>query len=150
MSGGQIKTLVRGQAQPGQDNRFATAAGVPSHRERDDNYWGVIVVLSDRFRVIVCKDAIQFILQKRSVAPPNTGTWAGKSFSTTRDGLMAPCSERGLLSEPSARQVLEALPSDVRDYVSQMGLPRARLDWPEGNDDACLSNLREAAKAFSV
>ena len=150
MSGGQIKTLVRGQAQPGRDNHFAIAAGIPSHRERDDNYWGVIVVHSDRFRVIVCKDAIQFILQKRSVAPPNTGTWAGKSFSTTRDGLMAPCSERGLLSEPSARQVLEALPSDVRDYVSQMGLPRARLDWPEGNDDACLSNLREAAKAFSV
>jgi len=24
------------------------------------------------------------------------------------------------------------------------------LDWPEGNDDACLSNLREAAKAFSA
>ena len=72
MSGGQIKTPVRGQAQPGQDNRFATAAGVPSHRERDDNYWGVIVVLNDRWRVIVCKAAIQFILQKRSVVSPNT------------------------------------------------------------------------------
>ena len=91
-----------------------------SRRERDDNYWGVIVVLNDCFRAIVCKDAIQFILQKRSVAPPNTGTWAGKSFSTTRDGLMAPCSERGLLSEPSVRQVLEALPSAVRDYVIEL------------------------------
>jgi len=119
MSGGQIKTLVRGQAQPGQDNRFATAAGIPSHRERDDNYWGVIVVLSDRFRVIVCKDAIQFILQKRSVAPPNTGTWAGKTYSTTRDGLMAPCSERGLLSEPSARAALEDLPSSINEYVAE-------------------------------
>ena len=88
-----------------------------SRRERDDNYRSVIVWLAPRWRVIVCKDSIQFILQKRSVAPPNTGTWAGKSFSTTRDGLMAPCSERGLLSEPSARQVMEALPSDVRDYV---------------------------------
>ena len=121
-----------------------------SRRERDDNYWGVIVVLNDRFRIIVCKDAIQFILQKRSVAPPNTGTWTGKTYSTTRDGLMAPCSERGLLSEPSARQVLEALPSDVRDYVSQMGLPRDRLDWPEGRVDALLCNLREAAKASSM
>ena len=121
-----------------------------SRRERDDSYRSVIVWLAPRWRVIICKDTIQFILQKRSVAPPNTGTWAGKSFSTTRDGLMAPCSERGLLSEPSARQVLEALPSDVRDYVSQMGLQRDRLDWPEGNDDACLSNLREAAKAFSA
>ena len=121
-----------------------------SRRERDDNYWGVIVVLNDRFRIIVCKNAIQFILQKRSVTPPNTGTWAGKTYTTTRDGLIAPCSERGLLSEPSAKQVLKVLPSDIRDYASQMGLPRARLDWPEGNDDAYLSNLREAAKAFSV
>ena len=63
---------------------------------------------------------------------------------------MAACSSRGLLSEVFARQVLEALPSNVRDFVSQKGLPRARLDWPEGNDDACLSNLREAAKAFSA
>lgn len=27
MSGGQIETPARGQAQPGQDGRFATAAG---------------------------------------------------------------------------------------------------------------------------
>ena len=121
-----------------------------SRRERDDSYRSVIVWLAPRWRVIICKDAIQFILQKRSVAPPNTGTWAGKTYSTNRDGLMAPCLERGLLSEPSARQMLEALPSDIRDYASQMGLPRAQLDWPKGNDDACLSNLREAAKAFSV
>jgi len=121
-----------------------------SRRERDDNYWGVIVVLNDRWRVIVCKDEIQFILQNRSVAPPNKGTWAGKTYSTTRNGLIAACSSRGSLSEPSARQVLEALPSDVRDYASQRGLPRARLDWPEGNDAACLSNLHEAAKASSM
>jgi len=90
-----------------------------SRRERDDNYWGVIVVLNDRFRVIVCKAAIQFILQKRSVVSPNTGTWAGKTYSTTRDGLMAPCSERGLLSEPSARAALEDLPSSINEYVAE-------------------------------
>ena len=131
-------------------NHGGAHASTPSHRERDETYRGVIVALSDRWRVIICKDEVQFILQKRSVAPPNTGTWAGKTYSTTRNGLIAACSDRGLLSEPSARQVMEALPSDVRDYVSQMGLPRARLDWPEGNDAACLSNLHEAAKASSM
>ena len=63
---------------------------------------------------------------------------------------MAACSSRGLLSEAFARQVLEALPSNVRDFVSQKGLPRARLDWPESNDTACLSNIHEAAKASST
>ena len=90
-----------------------------SRRERDDNYWGVIVVLNDRFRIIVCKDAIQFILQKRSVPSPNTGTWAGKSYSTSRSGLIAACSDRELLSDPSARQALDALPSDVREYIAE-------------------------------
>ena len=121
----------------------------PSHRERDDNYAKVIAQLGPRWRAILCKDGIQWILQKRSVAPPHTGTWSGKSYATTRDGLMAACSGHGLLSEPSARQVLEALHSDVRDYASQMGLPRARLDLPEGNDAVCLTNPHEAAKASS-
>jgi len=93
---------------------------------------------------------MQWILQKRSVAPPNTGTWAGKSYATTRDGLIAACSGRGLLFEPSARQVLEELPSDVRDYTSQTGLLHARFDFPEGKDAACWNNLHEAAKASST
>ena len=122
----------------------------PSHRERDDHYAIVIVQLGPRWRIIVCKDSHQWVLQKRSVAPPNTGTWAGKSYATTRGGLMAACSRRGLLSEPSARQVLEELPSDVRDYTSQTGLLHARFDLPEGKDAACWNNLHEAAKASST
>ena len=122
----------------------------PSNRERDDYYANVVLQFSPRWRIITCKHGIQWILQKRSVEPPNTGTWAGKSYATTRDGLMAACSSRGLLSEAFARQVLEALPSNVRDFVSQKGLPRARLDWPESNDTACLSNIHEAAKASST
>ena len=91
----------------------------PSHRERDETYWGVIVALSDRWRVIICKDEIQFILQKRSVPFPNTGTWSGKSYSTTRDALIAACSDRGLLSEPSEEQLLDALPSSFRQYAKE-------------------------------
>ena len=121
-----------------------------SHRERDDNYSRIVILLTPRWRIIVCKHGIQWILQKRSVEPPNTGTWAGKSYATTRDGLMAACSSRGLLSEAFARQVLEALPSNVRDFVSQKGLPRARLDLLESNDTACLSNIHEAAEASST
>jgi hypothetical protein len=91
----------------------------PSHRERDETYWGVIVALSDRWRVIICKDEIQFILQQRSVPFPNTGTWAGKSYSTTRDALIAACSDRGLLSEPHLRRALDDLPSDVRTFIAE-------------------------------
>ena len=91
----------------------------PSHRERDDSYAKVIAQLAPRWRVITCKDGLQWILQQRSVPFPNTGTWSGKSYSTTRDALIAACSDRGLLSEPSARQALDALPSDVREYIAE-------------------------------
>lgn len=84
-----------------------------SHRERDDNYAVVIVQLAPRWRVIVCRDGIQWILQRRSVLPPNTGTWSGKSYSTTKDGLMAACSRLELPSGASALVVLDALPETI-------------------------------------
>ena len=88
-----------------------------SSRERDDNYTRIVVLLTRRWRIIVCKHGIQWILQKRSVAPPNTGTWAGKSYATTRDGLIAACSGRGLFFEPTASLTIEALPPHIRNYV---------------------------------
>ena len=63
----------------------------PSHRERDDNYHGVIVQLDPRWRIIECRDAFQWIIQKRSAEPLNPGYWLGASYLTDRnkeyDGL---------------------------------------------------------------
>ncbi len=90
-----------------------------SRRERDDDYGDVIVHIAPRWRVISCRDGIQFILQQRSVAPPNTGTWSGKSYSTTRSGLIAACSERELLSATLEGQLLDALPASFREYITE-------------------------------
>ncbi|MDO7558165.1 MAG: hypothetical protein MUR46_10165 [Loktanella sp.] len=124
MSGGQIKTLVRGQAQQGQDNRFATAAGVPSRRERDDNYWGVIVVLNDRFRVIIDEPCDQFIVQKHYAESLHGDVWRGQSYLTTKDSLMKACVRLGCLSGSNQWLLLDALPSTVREYAARIGLPR--------------------------
>ncbi len=90
-----------------------------SHRERDDNYAKVIAQLGPRWRIIACKDGLQWILQKRSVPSPNAGTWSGKSYSTTRDALITACSDRELLSEPHLRRALDALPSDSRTFIAE-------------------------------
>ena len=95
------------------ENSTGSLSLPPSHRERDDHYAKVIVQLGPRWRIITCKHGIQWILQKRSVAPPNTGTWAGKSYAKTRDGLIAACSGRGLLSESSMVVILSALPDRI-------------------------------------
>jgi len=84
MSGGQLNTQVRGQAQPGQDNRFETAAGIPSHREKDDSYRSVIIQFAPRWRVIICKDGAQWIVQHRTADPSHRGVWRGR-ISTRYD-----------------------------------------------------------------
>ena len=113
MSGGQIKTPVRGQAQPGQDNRFATAAGVPSHREKDDSYRSVIVRLAPRWRVIVCKDGAQWIVQHRTADPLHRGVWRGHTYLTTRDSLIRACARLEPLSDPSVMAILSVLPDRI-------------------------------------
>jgi hypothetical protein len=95
----------------------------PSHRERDDNYQGVIVQLAPRWRIIECRDAIQWIIQKRSADPLNPGYWLGASYLTDRNKLIELSASLGFLSEPSKRAVLEALPSTIREYALKQVRP---------------------------
>jgi hypothetical protein len=88
----------------------------PAFRERDDLYNRVIVKPKDRWRIILCRHALQFILQKRSTKTPNAGVWVGKSYCTTRDSLIDVCSHLGLLSDANTEAVLHALPDRARDY----------------------------------
>ncbi|SFK83491.1 hypothetical protein SAMN05444421_10934 [Celeribacter marinus] len=113
MSGRQIKTPVRGQAQPEQDNRFATAAGVPSHREKDDSYRSVIVRLAPRWRVILCKDRAQWIIQYRTADPLHRGVWRGRVYVTTKDSLIRSCARLGCRSGSSVTAILSALPDRI-------------------------------------
>ncbi len=97
----------------------ATGVGIPvrdTHREISDFYVGIIIELEPRWRVIICKAGIQWILQKRSSKYLNKGVWLGESYCTARDALICVCSSRGLLSDPKARAVLELLPKHARDW----------------------------------
>ena len=95
-----------------------------SCRERDETYWGVIVALSDRYRVIIDEQGNQFILQKHYAESLHGGVWRGQSYSTTRDGLIKACVGRDCLSDASQELLLDALPSTAREYAAQIELPR--------------------------
>ena len=92
------------------ENGGAAYAVIPSHRESDDNYHNVIVQLAPRWRVIVCKDYLQWIIQKRTAEPLNRGEWRGQSYVTSRNSLIRLCASLELLSDDNARDRLEALP----------------------------------------
>ena len=85
-----------------------------AHRERDDEYREVIVQLAPRWRVIVCKDYLQWIIQKRTAEPLHRGEWRGQSYVTSRNSLIRLCASLGLLSGDNARATLDALPEQFR------------------------------------
>ena len=59
--------------------------------------------------------AEQWIIQKRSAEPLHQGVWRSVSYVVSRDKLIELSASLGLLSEPSKRAVLEALPSSATD-----------------------------------
>ena len=84
-----------------------------SHRERDDAFVQVVAQLAPRWRVIVCKDYLQWIIQKRSAEPLHRGVWRGQSYTTARNSLVRLCASRGLISDPIVRATLDALPEQL-------------------------------------
>ena len=97
---------------PHQTGRLSTSH--ISHRERDDAYLGTIVQFSPRWRLILCKDQMQWIIQKKESS--RRGDWRAERYLTSRDSLIETCGKRGFLSDPNVDAVLRALP----DHVSQL------------------------------
>ena len=81
-----------------------------AHRERDDEYCEVIVQLAPRWRVIVCKDYLQWIIQKRTAEPLRRGVWRSQSYVTSRSSLIRLCASLELLSDDTVCATLDALP----------------------------------------
>jgi hypothetical protein len=83
-----------------------------SHHETADNYVGIIALLCSCHRVIVCKDRIQWILQRRK----NGGAerpWRGIGYFCTRDALIRVSATLCGRIDPAAMAILAALPSHI-------------------------------------
>jgi hypothetical protein len=84
-----------------------------SHRERDDGYKGVVAQLAPRWRVIVCKDGMQWIVQQKESS--HGGPWRGVSYHTNRDGLRRTCGSLEALRS-SGLDAVEAFPEFISEY----------------------------------
>jgi hypothetical protein len=102
-----------------------TAVYNTSHRERDDNYRNVILHTLPRWRIILCRNANQWIIQNRSAEPLNRGHWHGVSYVVSQDKLIELSSTLGLLSDATARAVLGGLPSNIRPPCPKLGQHKA-------------------------
>ena len=90
-----------------------------SHRERDDNYNKVIIHLAPRWRIIECKNALQWIIQHRAAKPLNQGYWLGVSYITTRNKLIEVSKGLNLLSDTSMGDRLSKLPNQINQLLKK-------------------------------
>ncbi|MDB4221600.1 hypothetical protein N9809_05975 [Amylibacter sp.] len=87
-----------------------------SHRERDDSYSKVIIQLAPRWRIIECRNALQWIIQHRSAKPLNRGYWLGVSYLTSRNKLIEVSTGLNLLSDVSMKDALAGLPGTISKH----------------------------------
>lgn len=101
---------------------FAVAAAKPvpcpvsvaesGRQESADDYQHVVVRLNARWRVIECRDGIQWILQQGKSSGHGTA-WRGRSYFRTRQALIRACARYAAEMEPSAHAILDALPGRI-------------------------------------
>ena len=82
-----------------------------SHYETADNYVGVIAYLDERHRVIICKDALQWIIQGKRGQRRGQRRWTEKSYLTSPEGVIKASHALCGPLAPNVLATLRALPS---------------------------------------
>jgi hypothetical protein len=80
--------------------------------ETADDYGRVVVDLNPKWRVIECRDRVQWILQYRIRPPghPRNDNWCGRSYCQTSEALIRCVREHAGEIDPAACTVLAGLP----------------------------------------
>lgn len=91
---------------------LASAGRLPeiSRRESDNDYVGVVARLNTRWRVIECKDRIQWILQAAKRRRDGS-VWESRSFLRSREGLLRAVRDLAGPVDADALAILHALPA---------------------------------------
>ncbi|MBN7759991.1 hypothetical protein JYP52_02495 [Nitratireductor aquibiodomus] len=79
-----------------------------THKESDDSYHAVVAQLHPGWRVIACRDGIQWILQR--LKGRGASAWRGICFCRTRDALMRCIRERDIDVSAEAVAIIANLP----------------------------------------
>lgn len=116
MRGNELAWNLR-QQEPGRGKRQANAACNPKtarepaqHHETADHYPRVVARLCARHRVIVCRDGIQWISQRREGQRGGRARWAGVGYFLARDALLRVSRRLCARIDPAALAALAALP----------------------------------------
>ena len=104
---------------PDPEKRSLGAPKAVNRNESSDSYGDVVAVLNHKWRVIRCRDGIQWILQSRDSTTAAKGVWRGRSYCRTKEALLRACAAHAGEIDPTAVGLLAELP----DRIEAPGLP---------------------------
>jgi hypothetical protein len=85
-----------------------------SLRETADAYSGFVVQLNPDWRVVECRDGLQWVLQRRgSPEKPRRDDWRGRSYCRTKEALIRCTREHAGPIDPAAVAILASLPERI-------------------------------------
>jgi len=91
-----------------------------SRVETADNYSGFVAQLNPDWRVIACRDRVQWVLQRRgSPKMSRRDDWRGRSYCQTREALIRCTREQAGVIDPAAAAILAALPERIEQSAFQ-------------------------------
>ena len=90
-----------------------------THRESDDNYQWVAATLADDLRVIVCRNRIQYIPQRRYADGLRGGVWRSLCYCALKTSLIKACEGLESRSGPVSTAPLAVLPEKAREWVKK-------------------------------
>jgi hypothetical protein len=100
------------------------APKVVNRNESAQGYNYVVAILNGKWRIIECRDGIQWILQSRDSlkATLSNCIWRGRSHCRTKEALLRVCAACAGQIDPTAAAVLAGLP----DRIEAPNLPATR------------------------
>ena len=85
------------------------------YREEAADYPAIVAVLNARWRVIECRDGIQWILQRLAGKRHGQPRWEGRCYFRTREGLLRRVHELAGPIDGNSLDILQDLP----DWIGQ-------------------------------
>ena len=86
------------------------------YREEAADYPAVVAVISSGWRVIECRDGIQWILQRLAGKRHGQPRWEGKQYLRTKDALIRAVHRSVGQIDDNALRVLAALPERLNSF----------------------------------
>ncbi|TIS23899.1 MAG: hypothetical protein E5X07_15760 [Mesorhizobium sp.] len=110
----ELNNLIDGQSSIQAPDQALGPVHVPDNRQRSDTYANVVFRINDRWRIIVCPEGVQWILQKRKGNLVGSPAWNAVKFCRSKVGLC------------------RALKEEVGDVSPEVDAQLAQLpDWVE-------------------